>query len=64
LRIELRHFAERAEGLIAVEAVEQREPLIEELLRVGAPCRDGMVPNAGAFVEGDGFLLGERKRNE
>jgi hypothetical protein len=38
LRVEFGCLAERPQGIIAVEAVEERKTLVEEFLRLGWPC--------------------------
>ena len=45
-RIELRCAAEVPRRLVVVETVEKGEPLVEVLLRLGVPGRDGVVPRS------------------
>jgi hypothetical protein len=49
-RIQLGRLPERPQRFVAVEAVKQRQPLVEELLRFGVLHRDGMVPVAHPLV--------------
>ena len=46
--VELRRAAERADRLVVVEAVDERQTLVEELLRLAALRRDGMIQFAEA----------------
>jgi hypothetical protein len=49
-RIELGSFSERAQRLVTVEAVEEREALVEIFLRVGVGCGDRMPPCAQTLI--------------
>ena len=60
VRVEVSRALERAHGLVVVEGIDEAQPLVEKLLRLGALRRDRVTERAHAFDERRLILVSHR----